>query len=424
MTASKRQSLAATLRLSLFGGAGALGWIALGATGASAAEVPATSGLLGSVSDVVGAVSAPASSVVDAVADPLGEATASVAAPAGSTDPLVGSIPLVSGLEARVPQLLSHPAGTVLPPVTSVVDGVVARVPVVHHVVPAGTVTHVTAPVVGAVDDAVAGVTPPVVDAVAPVVDVVQPVVGVVSPVVDVVSPVVDAVAPVVDVVSPVVDVAGPPADVVIPVVGAVEPVVEVAGPPADVVIPVVEAVEPVVEVALPAAEDVAAGVAPVPAPSLAEGILPGEALPMAPTQARSPGASLETQPAAAPRSTVAGALVASSSLSQEAAGVAVGMARFAAQAPELAVAPNAVAVAVLTTAVLGIQEVPHLPVTPVALSGGALSFMTSAGSSAPLATLGAAALLVVTMITGRVRREAAGSLPAAPCFDPGSSPD
>jgi hypothetical protein len=389
MTATKRQSLAATLRLSLLAGAGALGWIALGATGASAAEVPATSGLLGSVSDVVGAVSAPAGSIVNAVVDPLGETTAGIAASSGSTGPLLQSVPLVPGVEARVPQLLTQPAGTVLSPVTSVVDGVVNRVPVVHHVVPAGTVTHVTTPVGTAVDGLVGGVTQPVMDVVAPVVDVIHPVAGVVDPVVDIAAPVVD-----------------------------------VAGPPADGLAPVVDVVQPVVEGALPTPESTPSVVAPVPAPALDEDVVPGEAMPVTATEARGSVASLDAQMVSGPRPTASGGPVAATNVDESASAIAVGLARFAAQVPELAVAPQTLAVSVLTTVVLSEQEAPQPPATPVVLAGGALSSMTSAGSAAPLAALGAAAFLVFMMITGRIGREATGALPASPCYDPGSSPD
>ncbi|KQO01764.1 hypothetical protein ASF21_09235 [Arthrobacter sp. Leaf234] len=156
------------MRLSLLVGAGALGWMALGASGASAADLPAERGLLGSVTDVVETTAAPALAAVTEPAAPLVAATGLQQTPV---------LPLVSDVAARVPQLLSEPVGSVLSPVTTTVDRTLAQVPVVGQIVPTGTVTGITTPVTGIVDGAVGGVVEPVLGVVAPVTDIVAPVV-------------------------------------------------------------------------------------------------------------------------------------------------------------------------------------------------------------------------------------------------------
>lgn len=168
MKMRKRRSLATSVRLSLLVGAGALGWMALGASGASAADLPAERGLLGSVTDVVETTAAPALAAVTEPAAPLVAATGLQQTPV---------LPLVSDVAARVPQLLSEPVGSVLSPVTTTVDRTLAQVPVVGQIVPTGTVTGITTPVTGIVDGAVGGVVEPVLGVVAPVTDIVAPVV-------------------------------------------------------------------------------------------------------------------------------------------------------------------------------------------------------------------------------------------------------
>ncbi|WP_422391464.1 hypothetical protein [Arthrobacter sp. N1] len=168
MKMRKRRSLATSVRLSLLVGAGALGWMALGASGASAADLPAERGLLGSVTDVVETTAAPALAAVTEPAAPLVAATGLQQTPV---------LPLVGDVAARVPQLLSEPVGSVLSPVTTTVDRTLAQVPVVGQIVPTGTVSGITTPVTGIVDGAVGGVVEPVLGVVAPVTDIVAPVV-------------------------------------------------------------------------------------------------------------------------------------------------------------------------------------------------------------------------------------------------------
>ncbi|WP_104180182.1 hypothetical protein [Arthrobacter sp. B0490] len=193
MTAHKRRSLSTTLRLSLLTGVGALGWMAVGASGAAAVETPRDAGLLDSVAGVVEPAGTPA---VSALTDPR---------------PLLPDLPVVPELAAHVPQLLGQPAGTVLVPVTSAVDELVVQIPVIHDLIPAGTVTQVTSPVVGVVDGTVGGVTEPVLDIVTPVTEPLAPVLDAV-PVPDVVAPVPNVVGPVQDVAAPVVDAVSGPA--------------------------------------------------------------------------------------------------------------------------------------------------------------------------------------------------------------------
>lgn len=192
----KRRSLATTLRLSLLTGAGALGWMVLGAAGASAADLPDDPGLLGTLSGVVDSAGTPVASVASSVTDPLQSVASAVVPGPDASQTLLGDLPLLPELVAHVPQLAAQPTGTVLPPVTSLVDDVVAGVPIVQSLVPAGTATHVTTPVIGLADGALGGLTEPVLGVVAPVAEAIDPVIGVVVPVAEVADPVVDVGVP------------------------------------------------------------------------------------------------------------------------------------------------------------------------------------------------------------------------------------
>lgn len=360
MKMQKRRSLATSVRLSLLAGAGALGWIAFGASGASAAEVPSDAGLLGSVTGAVES-SSPVSSTLFAIVDPLSTTKAEGLPAAGTTSSLSGTVPLVSDLAAQVPHLTSQPTGTILTPVTSLVDEVVAEVPIVESVIPAGTVTEVTTPVVDAVDGTVGGVAEPVLEVVAPVVGIIDPVVDVVVPV-----PGIDAAIPVVPLPSPVAE--------VLPDVPSAD-VPGDSGP---------EAASPAAA-ADPTAADRTPGGSAIAAPS--EGLMPdaGEGV-----AARSSGTGFAVH---------AFVTIADASVDVVVPAVVAGVARMA-------------------------HDLPELPAAPLASWAGTLSSMTGAGTGGPFAAIGGAALLVFLALVRAGLRGASAGLPAGPTFDPGSSPD
>jgi hypothetical protein len=405
----KRQSFTAALRLSLLTGAGTLGLLALGASGASAAQVPSDAGLLGSITHVVDSAVAP----VDASLSQLGVPSTPVsgpAAPAADASPsILDRTPVVSGVAAELPNLLAQPSGTVLAPVVSVVEHTTSQLPVVQHLVPTGALSGVTSPVVGVVDGTLGGVTMPVLDAVAPVLGVVDGTLGGVT------APVLDAVAPVLGVVdgtlggvtTPVLDAIAPVVDPVVEVV----PVPEVLPPVADVLPPVAE-LQPV-----PAAVAQAADVV-VPAsagPQDEKGLPAGG--PLVPAVA-SPAAGVEEAgtvqlvPATAP--TVRAPL-----LLDEIAGPAAGTSSTdtVSWISEGATA----ALARMATVPLVLQET---LAAPLAMTAGSVSTMSGAGAAAPFAAISAAAFLLVLMLRGSALRAAQDGLPPGPSFDPGSSPD
>lgn len=215
------RSAAAALRVSLISGCGALGLLALSA-GAATADDGAQS-LLGSVTPVVESVTAPVqpvvesvtapvASTVEAVTAPVQPVVQSVTVPVASTVEAVAPLPETSNLISSVPQLVGELSvtGTVAP-ITTAVDAVIAQVPVVSDVLPQGTTTAITEPLLKTVDGAVSPV-------LAPAQQILEPVSGVLDPIV---TPVVDAVVPVL---TPVVE-------AVDPVIGVVEPVLPVAVP-------------------------------------------------------------------------------------------------------------------------------------------------------------------------------------------------
>lgn len=151
------------LRSLLVAGAAATAWLTLSAPAASADAAPDSGTLLGGVSTSVSSVAEAAISPVEAAVVPLA---------------IPDSAPADSTVLPEQPSS-AEPAGWLQPltgTVTGTVDHLVEAVPVVNQIVPSGTVTAATAPVIGAADQIVvetiqevlppASNTPPVLDAV------------------------------------------------------------------------------------------------------------------------------------------------------------------------------------------------------------------------------------------------------------------
>lgn len=204
------RSAAAALRVSLLSGCGALGLLALSA-GAATADDGAVQGLLGSVAPVVESVAAPVEPLVQGLTAPVQNLTQDVAAP---VDPMLTTsspAPASSGLLGGVPQLVGTlDLSDAVAPITGVVDSTLAQVPIVNQVVPSGTTTAVTQPLLQSVDSAVAPVLPSVEQVLTPVVGVIAPVVGVVDPAIGVVEPVVDPITGVSEPLAPITGVLQP----------------------------------------------------------------------------------------------------------------------------------------------------------------------------------------------------------------------
>lgn len=204
------RSAAAALRVSLLSGCGALGLLALSA-GTATADDGSVQGLLGSVAPVVESVAAPVEPLVQGLTAPVQNLTQDVAAPG---DPILATsspAPASSGSLGGVPQLVGTlDLSDAVAPITGVVDSTLAQVPIVNQVLPSGTTTAVTQPLLESVDSAVAPVLPSVEQVLTPVVGVVAPVVGVVDPAIGVVEPVVDPVTGVVEPLTPVTGVVQP----------------------------------------------------------------------------------------------------------------------------------------------------------------------------------------------------------------------
>lgn len=141
------------LRPVILAGAAAVSWLTLSSTGASADSGPDSPSLLGSATSSV-------SSLVQDVAEAVSPAAAS--SPAG---PAAG------------PGLLQP----VVTPVSGLADNLIAAVPVIDQVIPAGTVSAVSAPVVELADSVTAGVAEVVVAPAAEAVPVLEPVLQPVS---------------------------------------------------------------------------------------------------------------------------------------------------------------------------------------------------------------------------------------------------
>lgn len=185
MVVRVRRSLASALRISLVSACGALGWLALSATAATADD-GGESNLLGTVTSVVEPLTAPAQSSLQKVTSPVAAAVEAVAPTAilGTEVPDLRDMPdLVGNVD------LSEAVA----PVTGVVDSTLSKVPVVNGILPADATTAITQPVLETVDLAVAPVVPPVQQVLTPVVDAVDPVV---KPVSGVVAPVLNPLLP------------------------------------------------------------------------------------------------------------------------------------------------------------------------------------------------------------------------------------
>jgi len=141
------------LRPVLLAGAAAISWLALSSTAASADTAPDSSSLLGGVT----------TSVSSLTRDLAG---AAAPAPAGSP-----------GVSGESPRLLQP----VVSQVSGLADNLVAAVPAVGQLVPAGTVTTVSAPLVDVAHDVTAGVVQGVVDPATEAVPVLEPVLEPVS---------------------------------------------------------------------------------------------------------------------------------------------------------------------------------------------------------------------------------------------------
>ncbi len=141
-------SLWRTLRPTLLAGAAALTWLTVSSTAASADTLPEPSSLLGSVTSSVASV---------------GEALPTLSPGVES-----GRMP------ASVPTGLLQPAAA---PLAGAVDSLITSVPVVNHVVPANTVSAVTAPVTAVADNVAVGAIGAVVSPLTEAVPVLEPVV-------------------------------------------------------------------------------------------------------------------------------------------------------------------------------------------------------------------------------------------------------
>lgn len=176
MVVRVRRSIASALRVSLISACGALGWLALSATAATADD-GGESNLLGTVTSVVEPLTATTQSSIRNVTSPVATAVeAAVPAILGSEAPKLRELPdLVGNLDAS----------ETIVPVTGLVDSTLAQVPVVNRILPSDPTTAVTQPVLETVDSTVAPVLPPVQQVLTPVVDAVEPAVKPVSGVVD-----------------------------------------------------------------------------------------------------------------------------------------------------------------------------------------------------------------------------------------------
>jgi len=153
---AKARSPWRALRPFLLAGAVTATWLALSASAATADSSHDSGSLLGGVTSTV---SSPAAPLIGGVA-PILDAAPSAPSATGVLQPVVGSV-------------------------ASTADHLIAAVPVVNSVVPAGTVTSVAVPVAAVVDMAAGGlletVTPPLVEAVPVLEPVLQPVVHLVD---------------------------------------------------------------------------------------------------------------------------------------------------------------------------------------------------------------------------------------------------
>ncbi|WP_299167368.1 hypothetical protein [uncultured Arthrobacter sp.] len=379
-----RQSFASTARISLLSAAGALGLLALSA-GAANADDDGKQGLLGSVTSVVESVSTPVEAVVEEVSEPLDTAM-KVIAPASATPD--AKAPGISAVVQGAPEIIAD-IGVVntVAPVTDLVDRVVAKVPIVNAVVPQGTTTAVTQPVLEVVDVAAAPVLPSVQEVVTPVVEVLVPVTETVDPVVEVVRPVVDPV---------------------------VDPVVEVVEPVADPVVEVVQPVTPVAPV--------------VPIPDLVDVVEPVELVAPVDPMPVDPKTSVDEERASVPATV--GAATDASPLAQGAAGAsAPSQSLTAVEAFGSHTAPSP------QGAVYALQGLPDLAMsdhqqadTPLGIgAGSAASGAAATGSAGAGSSYAAVDPFSFDFNLSSVSSSQTGyaaALPSTPTLDPGSTPD
>lgn len=148
------------LRPVLLAGAATLTWLTFSSPAASADTLSDSSSLLGSVTSSASSL----------------------------TGTLNETLPALSLIAEHDPAPAAPHNGLLQPvvvPVSGAVDDLITSIPLVNHVVPAGTVSVVTAPVTAVADDVVAGavgtVVPPLVDAVPVLEPVVEPVTDLVA---------------------------------------------------------------------------------------------------------------------------------------------------------------------------------------------------------------------------------------------------
>ncbi|GAB3548044.1 hypothetical protein GCM10027404_11240 [Arthrobacter tumbae] len=399
-----RRSAAAAVRISLISAGGALGWLALSA-GTAIADDDGKLTSLGSVTSVVESVTTPVEAIVQDVAAPL---TPKPAATASTSSNQTIELPAVSDVVSSVPENVGNlNVVEVVAPATQLIDAGLSQTPIVNVVVPQGTTTAVTQPVLEVVDSTVAPVLQPVQQVVTPVVEVIEPVVRTVDPVIDVVepvvSPVVKVVDPVVDVVEPVVSpVIDPVIDVVDPVVKPVVPVVALPEPadviaptdvvePADVVevVPTEVAAEPSVVDSDSSSDELRAAALKAPVELSVDVTTQNAPLPQAP-----PAVAVEEGTVATPSG---------ARLSQGAVHELQGFPSFASVDHQQPAGPLGVSPGSANTGVIG--------------SG-------SVGSGSPYATNAQFSFDFVLSSAGSPQSGYLAALPSGPTFDPGSTPD
>ena len=153
------------LRPLLLAGAAASAWLALSAPAASADSAADPGSLLGGISSSVSSIAHTAAAPVDALSSAV-----NVADPTTTPAPPAAARPAPPAATAQLGLL--QPATTV----TGTADHVIEAVPVVAQIVPAGTVSTVTAPVAAAADTIVADAADAVIPAAGDAVPVLEPI--------------------------------------------------------------------------------------------------------------------------------------------------------------------------------------------------------------------------------------------------------
>jgi len=432
----RRRSLAASVRVALTSGLATTGWLLLGSTSAHAAEdtapvagavtVVEAGGTIASVTDALAPIAdtlAPATGAVDEVV-----ATTPVA---GEIVP-EGTVSAVTGTALDVIRdpgsIVDDPVGTVeivTTPVTGTLDEALSTTPVVGGLVPEGTVSTVTGTGLDMIRDPGSIVDDPV-----------RTVETVTTPVTQVLAPVTDALAPVTEVVAPISGAVDEVLDAT-PVVGGITPPVS----PAPELTPAAPALgQPDIEV--PAA--------PTPAPS-SPAQVPGTAQTPAAVQRTEGTPSVQDHPVD-DRTRIAASTAADRTFSREPAATA----RAATQTTVTGVAPATLLPRfpwVVSTAGTGTSwDWAHAVATPAGATPGTAGSASShggapapsgsststgggpgspLGSADPMGWPGMPAGISYLELFPRLSAGkadsffgAAGDLPTAPAFDPGSTPD